>query len=66
MEPAGVWFENFEALTGSTGIIGAIAIDLAHIKTYRCVAGGKGGASVRPLARGPDNEDPRADRPRRA
>lgn len=46
----GVWFEIFEALTGSTGIIGTVAIDSTHIKAHRCAAGGKGGPSVRPSA----------------
>ena len=46
----GVWFEIFEALTGSTGIIGTVAIDSTHIKAHRCAAGGKGGPSVRASA----------------
>ena len=39
----GIWFEMFEALTGSTGIIGTVAIDSSHIKAHRSAAGGKGG-----------------------
>ncbi|HSH62955.1 MAG TPA: IS5 family transposase [Methyloceanibacter sp.] len=38
----GIWFEMFEALTGSTGIIGTVAIDSSHIKAHRSAAGGKG------------------------
>lgn len=41
----GVWFEIFEALTGSTGIIATVAIDSTHIKAHRSAAGGKGGPS---------------------
>ena len=39
----GIWFEMFEALTGSTGIVGTVAIDSSHIKAHRSAAGGKGG-----------------------
>ena len=41
----GVWFEIFEALTGSTGIIATVAVDSTHIKAHRSAAGGKGGPS---------------------
>jgi transposase len=44
----GIWFEIFEALTGSTGIIGTVAIDSTHIKAHRSAAGGKGGPSIKP------------------
>ncbi len=44
----GLWFEMFEALTGSTGIIGSVAIDSSHIKAHRSAAGGKGGLSGKP------------------
>ena len=44
----GIWFEMFEALTGSTGIIGSVAIDSSHIKAHRSAAGGKGGPSRKP------------------
>jgi transposase len=44
----GIWFEMFEALTGSTGIIGTVAIDSSHIKAHRSAAGGKGGPSGKP------------------
>ena len=44
----GIWFEMFEALTGSTGIIGTAAIDSSHIKAHRSAAGGKGGPSRKP------------------
>ena len=40
----GLWFEMFEALTGSTGIIGAVAIDSSHIKAHRSAAAIKAGA----------------------
>jgi transposase len=46
----GIWFEMFEALTGSTGIIGTVAIDSSHIKAHRSAAGGKGGPSRKPSA----------------
>ena len=46
----GIWFEMFEALTGSTGIIGTVAIDSTHIKAHRSAAGGKGGSSIKPSA----------------
>ena len=46
----GIWFEMFEALTGSTGIIGTVAIDSSHIKAHRSAAGGKGGPSGKPSA----------------
>jgi len=40
----------FEALTGSTGVIGTVAIDSSHIKAHRSAAGGKGGPSRKPSA----------------
>ena len=46
----GIWYEIFEALTGSTGMIGTVAIDSSYIKAHRSAAGGKGGRSTRPLA----------------
>ena len=46
----GIWFEMFEALTGSTGIIGTVAIDSSTIKAHRSAAGGKGGRTAKPLA----------------
>ena len=46
----GVWFEMFEALTGSTGLIGTVAIDSSTIKAHRSAAGGKGGHTTRPSA----------------
>jgi transposase len=39
----GIWFAIFEALTGSSGVIGTAAIDSSHIKAHRSAAGGKGG-----------------------
>src|SRR5258708_32471513 len=39
----GIWFEMFEALTGSTGIIATVAIDSSTIKAHRSAGGGKGG-----------------------
>lgn len=62
----GLWFEMFEALTGKTGIVGPVAIDSSHIKsklTGRPPAE-KGGlrGGHQPLARWPDDEDPRLDR----
>ena len=46
----GIWFEVFEALTGSTGLIGTVAIDSSSIKAHRSAAGGKGGRTPRPSA----------------
>ena len=43
----GIWFEMFEALTGSTGIIGTVAIDSSIIKAHRSAAGGKGGRTAK-------------------
>ena len=45
----GIWFEVFEALTGSTGLIGTVAIDSSTIKAHRSAAGGKGGRTTKPL-----------------
>src|SRR6516162_6167781 len=39
----GIWFEIFEALTGSTGITATVAIDSSTIKAHRSSGGGKGG-----------------------
>ena len=39
----GIWFEIFEALTGSTGITGTVAIDSSILKAHRSAGGGKGG-----------------------
>jgi transposase len=44
----GIWFAMFEALTGSTGITGTVAIDSTHIKAHRSAAGAKGEPSLRP------------------
>ena len=41
----GIWLAMFEAVTGSTGIYGTVAIDSTHIKAHRSSAGGKGGPS---------------------
>ena len=46
----GIWFEMFERLTGSSGIIGTVAIDSSSIKVHRSAAGGKGGRSSKPSA----------------
>ncbi len=46
----GVWYEIFEALTGTTGMIGTVALDSTYIKAHRSAAGGKGGRSTRRLA----------------
>jgi hypothetical protein len=63
----GIWFEIFEALTGSTGIVGTVAMDSSHIKAHQSAAGGKEGLppSHRPLAGRPNHQAPRADRRRR-
>jgi transposase len=44
----GIWFAMFEALTGSTGITGMVAIDSTHIKAHRSAAGAKGGPTPKP------------------
>ncbi len=44
----GIWLAMFEALTGSTGVIGTAAIDSSHVKAHRSAAGGKGGPSSKP------------------
>jgi len=46
----GIWFEIFEALTGSTGVYGTVAIDSTILKAHRSAGGGKGGASSKPSA----------------
>jgi transposase len=46
----GIWIGIFQALTGSTGIRGAVALDSSTIKAHRSAAGGKGGPMIRPLA----------------
>ena len=46
----GIWYEMFEALTGSTGMIGTLAIDATYIKAHRSAAGAKGGLSATPSA----------------
>ena len=46
----GVWTEIFYALTGSTGMVGTMAIDSTHIKAHRSAAGAKGGLSDTPSA----------------
>ena len=45
----GIWFEIFEALTGSTGIVGTVAIDSSTIKAHRSAGGGKGGRTSKLL-----------------
>jgi hypothetical protein len=40
----------FEALTGSTGIIGTVAIDSSTIKARRSAAADQGGRSAKPSA----------------
>ena len=46
----GIWYEIFEALTGTTGMIGTVALDSTYIKAHRSAAGGKGGRSTKRLA----------------
>ena len=46
----GIWFEMFERLTGSSGIIATVAIDSSTLKVHRSAGGGKGGPSSRPSA----------------
>jgi transposase len=44
----GIWTDIFYALTGSTGMIGTVAVDSTHIKAHRSAAGAKGGPSAMP------------------
>ena len=44
----GIWTDIFYALTGSTGMIGTVAVDSTHIKAHRSAAGAKGGPSAAP------------------
>jgi len=44
----GIWTDIFYALTGSTGMIGTVAVDSTHIKAHRSAAGAKGGPSATP------------------
>ena len=46
----GVWEDVFYVLTGSSGVIGAAAVDSTHIKAHRSAAGAKGGTSGTPSA----------------
>jgi transposase len=46
----GIWGEIFYALTGSTGVVGTMAVDSTHIKAHRSAAGAKGGPSATPSA----------------
>jgi transposase len=43
----GIWFEIFEVLTGSSGLLGTVAIDSSTIKAHRSAGGGKGGRTVK-------------------
>lgn len=42
----GVWQAIFTALTGSSGMVGSMAIDATHIKAHRSAGGAKGGPSA--------------------
>lgn len=42
----GIWTGIFYALTGSTGMVGTMAIDSTYIKAHRSAAGAKGGPST--------------------
>jgi transposase len=42
----GIWNDIFYALTGSTGMYGAAAIDSTYVKAHRSAAGAKGGPST--------------------
>jgi transposase len=44
----GIWTDIFYALTGSTGMIGTVAVDSTHIKAHRSAAGAKGGPFATP------------------
>lgn len=42
----GIWQAIFTALTGSSGMVGSMAIDATHIKVHRSAGGAKGGPST--------------------
>ena len=44
----GIWTAIFYALTGSTGMYGAMSVDSTYIKVHRSAAGAKGGLSTMP------------------
>jgi transposase len=46
----GIWTEIFYALTGSTGMVGSMAVDSTYIKAHRSAAGAKGGHFTMPSA----------------
>ena len=46
----GIWTEIFYALTGSTGMVGSMAVDSTYVKAHRSAAGAKGGPSTTPSA----------------
>ena len=48
MEPARHLDRHVLRLTGSTGMMGTVAVDSTHIKADRSAAGAKGGPSVMP------------------
>src|SRR5215470_8516258 len=56
----GIWFEMFERLTGSSGIVATVAIDSSTLKVHRSSAGGKGGRSSRPSAAGAVDGQPKS------
>jgi transposase len=58
----GIWFEMFEALTGSSAITGTVAIDSSTIKAHRSAGGGKGGRTARPSAARAVGARPRSTR----
>lgn len=67
----GVWSEVFQVLAAAGGPPSQVLLDSSAVKAHRCAAGGcrrgrgasKGGAAPghRPLARRPDDENPRAE-----
>ena len=46
----GIWTEIFYTLTGSTGMVGSMAVDSTYVKAHRSAAGAKGGRSTMPSA----------------
>ena len=46
----GIWTEIFYTLTGSTGMVGSMAVDSTYVKAHRSAAGAKGGRSITPSA----------------
>ena len=60
----GFWLKLLDALVGAGALTRSTAIDSTYVKAQRAAFGGKGALDTgdRPLARGLDDQDPRAHR----